>query len=395
MNGDEWTVGELFSGVAGFRLGLERAGGYKVVWANDNDRFACSIYRKHFGSGELVEGDIRDVKADAIPDIDLLCAGFPCPTFSIASSKRKGINESRGALFVQIARIASAKRPKFLLLENVRGLLSASGGRDFAVILRTLGGLGYILQWEVLNSKHYGVAQNRQRVFIVGCLGKRRFAEVFPIRQDVGSLGEAQPEAQGDGARVRGEDSQVVANTLSSRYGKDGSENIIQLNIDYGSQVNRIYSPEGLAPTIPTACGGSHIPKIVPTCVDDGNNGALRYVRTAEAKRVRAESMKKGKDFTPYGTVFRTLDRCFENVTGAITGALNKDTLVGQPQRPRMLTEVECERLQGFPDNWTEYGVGRDGKTVKISRTRRYQALGNAVTVNVVQFVAGRLRNVA
>lgn len=338
---DDIRVGEMFAGIGGFRLAFERAGGFRVVWANEIDKYACQVYRRHFGSKELVEGDIREVKTADIPDIDLLCAGFPCQTFSVASTKRKGTGESRGTLFAQIVRVASAKRPKLLLLENVRGLLSSSAGRDFAVIIRTLGGLGYILQWEVLNSKHYGVAQNRERVFIVGHLGRECFRQVFPIREDVGGFGEALGEAQGEGARLRSDNSPSIAgaisgqgggnkgffiqtaNTLSSRYGKDGSECLIQLNDDGGSQVNRIYSPDGLSPTVPTACGGAHIPKI-STRVGDGDSRS-----------------------------------------GSI----------------RMLTPRECERLQGFPDGWTE----------GVSDTQRYKLLGNAVTVNVVQYVAGLL----
>lgn len=393
---DELTVGEMFAGVGGFRLPLEKTGGYRVVWANEWDKFACQVYRKHFGDKELVEGDICEVKANEIPEFDVLTAGFPCPSFSIAG-RRKGISESRGALFVQIVRVASAKRPKFLLLENVRGLLSSDNGRAFAIILRALGSLGYILQWEVVNSKHFGVAQNRERVYIVGCLGKECFREVFPIPENIGCVGTSFGEASVEGTRVRSANPQV-ANTLSSRYGKDGSENLIQVNDDRGSQVNRIYSPEGLSPTVPTACGGSHIPKI-STHVTDEQDGtldqdefhALRFVRTDEAKRVRSESMRNGKDNTPYGRGFRTLTECWENVTGAVTGALNRDTLVGNAGRIRMLTPRECERLQGFPDDWTLEGLTREGKSVLLSDTQRYKLLGNAVTTNVVHFIGERL----
>jgi len=114
---DEIKVVELFAGVGGFRLGLKNASDrFKVVWANDIDKYACQVYRKNFGEGELYEGDIRKVKADDIPDHDLLCAGFPCPSFSIAG-KRKGFEDSRGQLFFEIIRIVKAKKPMYLLLE--------------------------------------------------------------------------------------------------------------------------------------------------------------------------------------------------------------------------------------------------------------------------------------
>ena len=374
---DEIKVGEMFAGIGGFRLGLERAGGFHTVWANELDKYACKVYRKHFGGAELVEGDIREIKTDSIPEIDLLTAGFPCPTFSIAG-RRKGIGESRGALFTQIVRVCSAKRPSVLLLENVRGLLSSSNGRDFSIIIRTLGGLGYILQWECVDSKYFSVAQTRERTYIVGHLGRERFRKIFPIGEDVGSLGTPLAEAQGEGERVRGANlSNLVANTLSSRYYKDGSENLIQLNDDGGSQVNRIYSPDGLSPTVPTACGGGHIPKI-------STERALRFVRTAEAKKIRAENMRKGRDDTPFGKGFRTLQECVENVTGAVTGALNRDTLVGSGGKIRRLTPTECERLQGFPDGWTDI----------LSDTQRYKVLGNAVTITVITYLGERLKEI-
>ena len=169
----------MFAGIGGFRHGLEKAG-FKCVWANEIDKYACKIYRKNFGDKELFEGDIRTVDAISIPDHDLLCAGFPCQSFSIAG-KRGGFEDIRGILFFEIARIVSVKRPKLLLLENVKGLLSHDSGRTFGTILTTLSDLGYFLEWQVLNSKDFGVPQNRERVFIVGHLGGIPERKVFPF----------------------------------------------------------------------------------------------------------------------------------------------------------------------------------------------------------------------
>ncbi len=212
---------ELFAGIGGFRYGLERCVGaectnekskssepkilvggirstmeeersvlptnnggvrsiYRCVWANEIDKYACQIYRKNFGEGELYEGDIKRVSTDTIPDHELLVAGFPCQSFSIAG-KRGGFEDTRGTLFFEIARIISAKRPKLLLLENVKGLLSHDRGRTFATILATLSDLGHVLEWQVFNSKDYGVPQNRERVFIIGHLGGIGGQTVFPI----------------------------------------------------------------------------------------------------------------------------------------------------------------------------------------------------------------------
>jgi DNA (cytosine-5)-methyltransferase 1 len=158
-------VVELFAGVGGFRLGLERAG-HQVVWANEWDKYACDIYDKNFG-GSIDRRDITKVPASEIPKHDLICGGFPCQAFSVAG-KRRGFDETRGTLFFDIARIAAHHKTPYLLLENVKGLLSHDGGRTFATIIRTLDELGYDCQWQVLNSKDFGVPQNRERVIIVG-----------------------------------------------------------------------------------------------------------------------------------------------------------------------------------------------------------------------------------
>jgi len=169
----------MFCGIGGFRLGLERTG-WKCVWSNDVDKYACQVYRKNFGCRELVECDIRSVDVDSVPEHTLLTAGFPCQSFSLAG-KRKGFEDARGTLFYDIARVAAVKRPSLLLLENVKGLLSNDEGRTFAKILQTLDELGYDVEWQVLNSKHFGVPQNRERVFIVGHLRGTGSRQIFPV----------------------------------------------------------------------------------------------------------------------------------------------------------------------------------------------------------------------
>ena len=142
------------------------------------DKYAVKIYEKHFKHHNY--GDITKIDATALPDFDFLCGGFPCQAFSIAG-KRKGFDDTRGTLFFEIARILHAKQPRLLLLENVKGLLSHDGGRTFKTIIYTLTELGYDVQWQVLNSKDFGVPQNRERVFIVGHLRGTPRPEVFPL----------------------------------------------------------------------------------------------------------------------------------------------------------------------------------------------------------------------
>ena len=239
---------ELFAGIGGFRYGLESVvqhrqrtrmsecvlpnrdstnskgeswednKNFTCVWANEIDKYACQIYRRNYGSTsslteqgegegvrdekrqgskrdnkcadglnscpELYEGDITKVKAEDIPDHDLLVGGFPCQAFSIAG-KRGGFEDTRGTLFFEIARIAQEKRPRYLLLENVKGLLSHDKGRTFGAILTTLDEIGYDCQWQVLNSKNFGVPQNRERVFIVGQRKNNRQIPIFPVEYNL------------------------------------------------------------------------------------------------------------------------------------------------------------------------------------------------------------------
>lgn len=157
---------ELFAGIGGFRVALEE-NGCKCVWANDIDASACKVYNRHWSDGTLFEGDINGINPEEIPDHELLVGGFPCQPFSYAGS-HLGFSDNRGNLFFAMARIIKAKRPNFLIFENVKGLLSHDEGRTFRQILVTLDELGYNVEWRVFNTKDFGVPQSRERVYIVG-----------------------------------------------------------------------------------------------------------------------------------------------------------------------------------------------------------------------------------
>jgi len=301
----------MFSGIGGFELGIQRAFDNRpnlrdglediqdsspntqesqvraeCVGYSEIDKYAIATYQQHFG-GHRNYGDATKINAGELPDFDLLVGGFPCQAFSVAG-KRKGFDDTRGTLFFDIARILSEKRPRHLVLENVKGLLSHDSGKTFQTIIGVLTDLGYFVEWQVLNSKDFGVPQNRERVFIVGHLGGEPSRKVFPI---TGTAGQ---------------------NIQSTKYGI--------------RQHHAVYSREGLSPTLTSASdpkttkshNGYHVPKLQP--------------------------------------------------------------LSKQEARIRRLTPLECERLQGFPDNWT---VGSD--------TQRYKQCGNAVTVNVVEAVIYQL----
>ena len=161
-------VVSFFCGIGGFEFGLQKASPrFKTVWANEIDKYAAQIYRKNFGEKELYEGDIRKVDPRTIPDHDLLMAGVPCQSWSIAG-KRKGFEDSRGTMWFECFRIIEIKKPKYLLLENVKGILSHNNGNSFERICECICELGYAIDFEVLNSKNFGVPQSRERVFIIG-----------------------------------------------------------------------------------------------------------------------------------------------------------------------------------------------------------------------------------
>ena len=153
---------DIFAGIGGFRSGLEKAGGFQCVGYCEIDKYAKKAYETLYDTeNEVYYDDARKIDPNELPDLDLICGGFPCQSFSIAG-KRRGFSDTRGTLFFEIARIAAIKKPKYLLLENVPGLLSHDQGRTFATILSTLDELGYDVVWEVLNSADFSRAELRQ-----------------------------------------------------------------------------------------------------------------------------------------------------------------------------------------------------------------------------------------
>ena len=209
----------MFSGIGGFELGIQRTennqnreylskqrrsrtdsfgygdksssetseeGGnvsssFSCIGFSEIDKYAIQTYLKHFPTHKNY-GNAKEINPDELPEFDLLCGGFPCQSFSIAG-KRKGFQDTRGTLFHEILRIANAKRPRILFLENVKGLLSADNGRCFATIISSLDELGYDVEWQVLNAKYFGVPQNRERVFIIGHSRKGSSRQIFPIKE--------------------------------------------------------------------------------------------------------------------------------------------------------------------------------------------------------------------
>jgi DNA (cytosine-5)-methyltransferase 1 len=161
----KYTVASMFAGVGGIDLAFIQSG-FKIVWANEIDKYACRTYRLNFGEDSIVEGDIQDVSTDSIPDFDVLVAGFPCQAFS-SVGLLKGFEDPRGNLFFETARVIAAKRPQVVFFENVANLVKHDKGNTFDTICRTLKELGYYYTYKIMNASDYGIPQQRNRIYMI------------------------------------------------------------------------------------------------------------------------------------------------------------------------------------------------------------------------------------
>ncbi|MFQ6054842.1 MAG: DNA (cytosine-5-)-methyltransferase [Methanosarcinales archaeon] len=357
---------DLFSGIGGFRLGLQKVSPkFKCVWSCDNNKYANQIYIKNFGGENHYTDDIRKKEAEQIPDFDILCAGFPCQAFSIAG-QRKGFEDTRGTLFFEIARITKAKKPKLLFLENVKGLLSAQEGYCFYKIIKTLDELGYDAEWQVLNSKHFGVPQNRERVFIIGHLRGQSSKKIFPLRENA----EKVPRVFGEKVYDTN-DSKPKIGQAKRRYGIKGVvlplQNWSPLIYDrkgFDSRTKGFRESRGETPALTQkmGTGGNNVPMVANAITTDkGKNTNPKWVFEKKLGNVVS------------GTITQAFGRIGHSKEEIKMWEKNQKS-IGQLRR---LTPIECERLQGFPDRWTE----------GVSDTQRYKCLGNTVTVNVIETI--------
>jgi DNA (cytosine-5)-methyltransferase 1 len=182
----------MFAGIGGICLAFKRAGA-DIVWANEIDRYACETYRHNFGSGYLREGDIREQDLSAMPEVDVLTAGFPCQPFSVMGGQR-GFTDPRGTMYFEILRVIDAKQPPIVLLENVKNLQSHDGGRTFMTIYNTLAERGYGVKYAVLGANTHGnYPQFRDRIFIAafrdfGLLGRFNFPGEIALERTINDL---------------------------------------------------------------------------------------------------------------------------------------------------------------------------------------------------------------
>lgn len=337
-----FKVFSTFTGIGGFEVGIHHAATkilgeginhVEVVGYSEIDKYAIQVYENHF-KGVKNYGDITKINAESLPAFDCLVGGFPCQAFSIAG-KRKGFEDTRGTLFFELARILQAKRPRLFVFENVKGLLNHDGGRTFKTIITTLDELGYDCQWQVLNSKNFGVPQNRERVIIVGHSRGTRRPKIFPIRE----------------------------------YNTKVIKQIIG-----GSQGNRVYDPSGIACTQASQAGGL------------GAKTGLYAVKVPEATKKGYAIAKIGQAINLSVPNSKTRRGRVSDIAPTIDTGMQLHTLT-EDMMIRRLTPVECERLQAFQDNWTKIVINKNGNEIAMSDTQRYKMCGNAVTTNVIQAV--------
>lgn len=377
---------DLFAGIGGFRLGMESAG-HECIGFCEIDKFARASYKAiHNTEGEIELHDITRVTDESIRGIgsvDIICGGFPCQAFSIAGNRR-GFEDTRGTLFFEIARFASILRPKYLFLENVKGLLNHDKGNTFEVILSALDELGYDVEWQVLNSKNFGVPQNRERVFIIGHLRGERTRNVFPISGEseqsdhqppkieiIGNTRNPNGTSKGTKSVVYG--SGGVVGTLTATDYKEPKQvaikqfGILQPNFN---QCGVVYETDGIAPTIRAYQGGGLEPKIkVKEATSKGY---------AEAEIGDSVNLSHPNSKTRRGRVGKQVANTL--LTGESQGVIEPDF------RIRKLTPRECWRLQGFPD-WAF-----DKAQEVNSNSQLYKQAGNSVTVNVIAAIAKELK---
>lgn len=387
-------VVELFAGVGGFRLGLEAAG-HQVIWSNQWEpktkaQHASDCYVENFGTEDHTNVDIKEVETDDVPDHDLLVGGFPCQDYSVARTNAEGIEGEKGALWWEIERIARAKRPPFLLLENVNRLLrspSDQRGRDFGVLLHCLHDLGYNVEWRMINSADYGYATKRRRVFIFaarrdtdwgGWIGGHVttphyltrlgfFPREFPV--DTGQLRfpqEKPPEAE------LLSDPKETSDRFAFHFRHAGAM------VDGGIWTREVE---------PDRVDGDTLGDILETGgvsdefhLDEDDIDRWEYVKGAkEEERVTDEgyeyTFKEGA--IPFPDDLDSPSRTLLTSEGTTSPGREKH-VVEDPEtgRLRILTPVEAERLMDFPDGWTDTGM---------PRTWRYFCMGNALVVGLVE----------
>ena len=375
---------DLFSGIGGFHLGFERAG-YKVKsYFSEIDKHAIAVYQHKFPNSTYV-GSVTDVRGGDLPSVDLITFGSPCQDFSLAG-KRKGMEGERSSLILEAIRLIGECRPRVFIWENVKGTFSSNAGEDFAAILQAFTNIGgYRLEWQLLNSAWF-LPQNRERIYLVGysTTPKRDWRGVFPIGVQnetpigsgikrlyhLGTGGQKGWVHSADGispcinATEYTDPMKIEVKQIGTRLDSNGGTQPYQQD--------RVYDAGGIVPALNQ--GKSDL-IIKPNYKYEAANELVR-------RNTLNEGEVKGLDF---------YNQSVRDVIPTLTDPKHNSQGLFDGYRIRRLTPIECERLQGFPDDHTAFG-NYDGEVKPMSNTQRYKQCGNAVTVDIVSLVAEQLK---
>ena len=346
---------DLFSGIGGFSLGLKNAGiPIKNSYFSEIDKYAIQVYQNNFKESKYV-GSVTDIQKGQLPKIDIITFGSPCQDFSLAG-KRKGMQGNKSSLISEAIRLISECRPRFFIWENVKGTFSSNNSNDFWSIIQTFANIGgYRLEWQLLNTSWF-LPQNRERIYLVGYIGNGSGKQVFPIRENTKRINERTKQT----ATVR---------TLTAGGNSEGMHSSMTLLKIIGYSRNK----KGVVVK-------RHLKDLAGTIHTSSGQGG----NTDQFIKIKPIQLGQSKKTYAYKS-------------GTIIGKEKQDAFTIRKANPngimfnksiRRLTPLECERLQGFPDNWTQKGT--DGL---ISDSQRYKMCGNAVTVDVVQAVGERIKN--
>ena len=379
---------DLFSGIGGFHLGFERAGYEVTSWFSEVDKHAIAVYQNQFKDATYV-GSVRDVRGADLPRIDLVTFGSPCQDFSQAGNRR-GLEGDRSGLISEAIRLIGECRPRVFIWENVKGTFSSNDGADFAAILQAFVDLGgYRCEWQLLNTAWF-LPQNRERVYLIGYSTEARgdWGGVFPISEESRKTYELQRQ-------------QAYTNTILRVYGNDaqgsyvGERELPAQKIKIKSAKECGYEEAGAGDSINLTAinsttrrgrvGKQKAQTLDTLCEQAVVEPKYNYKKVNETIEQNAEKFKAGEP-----TMMDLHNRNLMDVSPCLVEPHHNAASLFDGYRIRRLTPIECERLQGFPDNHTEYG-SYDGEVKRMSNTQRYKQCGNAVTVDVVEEIAKRL----
>lgn len=392
------NVAELFAGVGGFRIGLARAG-WKTVFSNQWEpatkvQHASDVYVARFGEDGHSNEDIASV--DSLPkNVDLLVGGFPCQDYSVAKTlnSSKGLKGKKGVLWWEILRLVQGQKPKFIFLENVDRLLKSPSnqrGRDFAVMLKTLGDEGYTIEWRVVNAAEYGFAQRRIRVFIVATKKKRGGKKQTPesIIGKTGILARALPIEKLT-SELQEIELNDEADQISTRFNKGGGKSLF---------MNSGYYEDGIAYTVKSEAKLSKTAMVLGDVLQPDSQVPDEY--WVEEKRLKEwkylkgaksiERTHKGSGATyNYAEGKMAFPDLLTNPSRTILTAEGGNTpsrfkhIIQTKNGYRRLTPIELERLNGFPDNWTQ----RDNQDKVVADSKRAFFMGNALVIGLIEKV--------